>query len=442
MKKIVKLQLGILAFLLCNFSTSFGQQADTLHLSLDEAIQKAIDEGWESQIAKKDIEIAQAEYSSTAATYLPKITLSETGIFTTSPLQAFGILLNQEIVESSDFNPISLNDPDVATNFNTRLSVEQPIFNKDASLGRQASENQILAKQFMQKRVSQQISLQVKRVYYSLQLASESFLVIQKAIDAAKANEALTQKNLEQGLVQKADLMNAQLRVLSLENQLLDIKNQFHQNADQLKYFLNLPTKTTIKPSDPLRQPNPSALLSAELSEQRSDFKAQKFAIQAQEKILQSHKKGILPRLNAFGAFELNDNIPFGTGAGNWLLGFTLQWNIFNGYDRIAKIQKSKVELEKSELAYQQNFKQNQVELEKAKRQAKLMLQKLKTSELAINQSKEILRIRRDRYEQGLEKTNDILIAETQVAEKELAHLQNLYALNLAIFHLEFLQEK
>ena len=39
---------------------------------------------------------------------------------------------------------------------------------------------------------------------------------------------------------------------------------------------------------------------------------------------------------------------------------------------------------------------------------------------LAVEQSKEALRIRTNRFEQGLEKTSDLLISETKYLQKQL----------------------
>ncbi len=433
--------VGFLSLSLLRLSIQQGFAQEKVAYSLQEAIDQALGKGWETQKAQKDTEIAKADFARTKSTYLPQISLSETGVITNSPLQSFGILLNQSKVTQNDFNPNLLNSPEAITNFNTRLSVQQPIFNADGHYGRKAADAQVKAHQMMKQRTEQGTALQVKQAYFQLQLAQESQEVLKKAITAANANEELTKQNLEQGNVQNADLMSVQLRVFSLQNQLADAENQLQNATDFLVYLLNLPEGTQIIATEKLTENIGTEATMASLSTDRSDFQAQRYAIQAREQMLLSHKKGILPRLNAFGAFELNDNIPFGTGASNWLAGFQLQWDIFKGYDRIANTQKAKSELEKTALEYAQNLSQSQVELKKAQRSVQLASQKLSTTKLAVKQAEEALRIRQDRYEEGLEKTSDVLNAEAQVAEKQLEYLQNLYAQQMAIFYLEFLTE-
>ncbi|NJL12362.1 MAG: TolC family protein [Microscillaceae bacterium] len=426
---------------LCAFAQEPVPSEQTISLTLSEAIEQALRQGWDTRKAQKDTEIAQADFARTKATYLPQVSLSETGVFTNSPLQAFGILLNQEVVEQADFNPALLNDPELATNFNTRLSVQQPIFNAEGHYGRKATQAQVLARQMMKTRTEKGLALQVKQAYFQLHLAQESQTVLKKAIAAAEANEDLTRKNLEQGYVQHADLMLVQLRVLTLKNQLADAENQLANASDYLAYLLNLPAGSRIEATEKLIGTVSAVVATGEISEQRSDFQAQRYALQAREQMVLSYKKGLLPRLNAFGAFEFNDDIPFGPGASNWMAGFQLQWDIFKGYDRLANTQKAQAELDKARLEYEQSLAQSKVELDKARRNVQLAAQKLSTTELAVKQAEEALRIRRDRYEEGLEKTSDVLGAEAQVAEKELEYLQNLYAHRVATFYLEFLLE-
>ncbi len=433
--------VGFLGLGLLRLSTQQGFAQEKATYTLQEAIDQALSKSWDTQKAQKDTEIAQADFARTKSTYLPQVSLSETGVITNSPLQSFGILLNQSKVTQNDFNPNLLNSPDAITNFNTRLSVQQPIFNAEGFYGRKAAQIQVQAQEMMKQRTEQGIVLQVKQAYFQLQLAQESQEVLKKAIAAARANETLTKQNLEQGYVQNADLMAVQVRLLTLQNQLADAENQLQNANDFLAYLLNLPTETTLVATDKLTESTSVAAFSGDLTTERSDFKAQRYAIQAREQMLSANKKSILPQLNAFGAFEFNDDVPFGVGANNWLLGFQLQWDIFKGYDRIAKTQKASAELDKSRIEYDQNLAQSQVELKKAQRNLQLASQKLSTTKLAVKQAEEVLRIRQDRYEEGLEKTSDVLIAEAQVAEKQLEYLQNLYAQQMAIFYLEFLTE-
>jgi len=60
-------------------------------------------------------------------------------------------------------------------------------------------------------------------------------------------------------------------------------------------------------------------------------------------------------------------------------------------------------------------------------------------TELALEQSKEALRIRTNRFKEGLEKTTDLLSAETQYSQKLLEYFNTVFQHNYALAYLQFL---
>ena len=100
---------------------------------------------------------------------------------------------------------------------------------------------------------------------------------------------------------------------------------------------------------------------------------------------------------------------------------------------------KSKAELDKAEISLDQYKNQSQLEFNKVKRQLKDAENKLTLTNLALEQSKEALRIRTNRFKQGLEKTSDLLIAETQYLQKQLEYLQTAFNYNFTKAYVEFL---
>ena len=115
---------------------------------------------------------------------------------------------------------------------------------------------------------------------------------------------------------------------------------------------------------------------------------------------------------------------------------------ILKGTKRFGKAQKSKAEFEKSKLELEQYISQSNLELNKANRMMRDAENRLKLTELALQQSEESLRIRTNRFEQGLEKTSDLLMAETQYAQKQLEYYQTIFEYNYAHAYLNFLTKE
>ena len=160
----------------------------------------------------------------------------------------------------------------------------------------------------------------------------------------------------------------------------------------------------------------------SQVSMERSDIKAMGLASSAYENMHKADNMTFLPTLNAFGSYELYDDTIFQGGANGYVVGAQLSWTVLDGTKRFGKAQKSRAEYEKSKLQYEQYVSQSQLELNKVKRMFIDAENKLKLSKLAMEQSQESLRIRTNRFEEGLEKTSDLLMAETQFAQKQLEY--------------------
>jgi outer membrane protein TolC len=393
-------------------------------------------------VAEKSFQSAKADYRQSNAVFLPNINVSYTGISTTNPLMAFGSKLNQEILTVADFNPALLNDPAVTQNFATKIEIQQPIFNLDGLFGRQAANAKMDAFQLQTDRTKEYLELEVSKSYMQLQLAYKAAKVLEKANETAQGNLKLVENYFKSGMLQKTDLLNVQVRVNEIANQWQYAKSNVQNASDYLGFLLNEDmTGKTYKPAEALESTVEIENINTMLSDSRKDIQAMEKSSKAYQKMFQSSKFGFLPRLNAFGSYELYDSKFLGTAAKGYLIGAQLSWDIFDGYKTIGKSQKAKADFEKAVVETEQYKKQSQLELNKTNRQLLDAENKVNLSKLAFEQSQESYRILQNRFTQGLEKTTDLLMSETQVAQKELEHLQAVFEYNFTKQYLQFLTQ-
>lgn len=413
---------------------------DTLRISKNDLLQKVTENNLQIKVAEKSFQSAKADYRQSNALFLPNINVSHTGIVTTNPLMAFGSKLNQEILTASDFNPALLNNPDKTQNFATKIEVQQPLINLDGLYGRQAAKAKMDAFQLQTERTKEYLELEVSKAYMQLQLAYKAVKVLEKANATAQGNLKLVENYFKNGMLQKTDLLNVQVRVNEITNQLQYVKSNVQNASDYLAFLLNEDmTGKTYKPAEALDNAIAIESINTTLSDSRKDIQAMQKSAEAYQKMFQSSKFGFLPRLNAFGSYELYDQHVFQTSAKGYVVGAQLSWNVFDGYKNIGKTQKAKADFEKATVETEQYKKQSQLELNKTNRQLLDAENKVNLSQLAFEQSQEAYRIRQNRFTQGLEKTTDLLMAETQMAQKELEHLQAVFEYNFTKQYLQFL---
>jgi outer membrane protein TolC len=420
--------------------STIGYSQDTLTISKKDIWQKASDKNLQIKIANQDYKSAQADYRQSNSLFLPSISASQTAISTTNPLMAFGSKLNQEILTASDFNPDLLNNPEKTQNFATKFEVQQPLINVDGIYSRQAAKSKMEAFQLQTERTKEYLELNVSKAFMQLQLAYKAVKVLEKADKTGKANLKLVENYFKQGMLQKTDLLNVQIRVNEITNQLQYAKSNVQNASDYLGFLLNEDTTNKVfKPIEELDNTISIEVVNVQLSDNRKDIQAMSKSTEAYQKMLQSSKMNFFPRLNAFGSYELYDRTLFGTSAKGYLVGAQLSWSLFDGYKSIGKMEKAKADFQKSEIETQQYKAQSQLDLNKTNRQLKDAENKVNLSKLAFEQSQEAYRIRQNRFTQGLEKTTDLLQSETQMIQKELEHLQSVFEYNFTKQYLQFL---
>jgi len=413
---------------------------DTISISKNDLMQKVTDKNLELKIAESTFNAAKADYNASNSLFLPNINMSYTGISTTNPLMAFGSKLNQEILTQADFNPVLLNDPKVTQNFATKFEIQQPLINVDGIYGRKAAKATMEIYQLKTERTKEYLELEVSKAYMQLQLSYKTVTVLEKAYLTAKANLKLVENYFKQGMLQKTDLLNVQVRVNEISNQLQYAKSNVQNASDYLGFLLNEDMNgKTYKPLESLENVIEIEAINTQLSENRKDIQAMNKSSEAYEKMMQMNKMNFLPRLNAFGSYELYDDTFLGTAAKGYIVGAQLSWNVFDGYKSIGKYDKAKADFKKAEVETEQYKKQSQIELNKTNRQLSDAENKVSLSQLAFEQSQEAFRIRQNRFTQGLEKTTDLLQAETQMIQKELEHLQSVFEYNFTKQYLVFL---
>ncbi len=408
-------------------------------ISLDEVLVKVEKNNYTIKISDQDYQATKADFNQTNSIFLPNISISHTAIATTNPLMAFGSKLNQEILTQADFNPALLNDPNEIKNFATKIEIQQPIFNADGLFMRKAAKAKMNAVELQSDRTKDYIKLEVVKVYMQLQVAYKAVEVLEKAKEAALENKKIADNNFKQGYMQKADILSVEVHMTEVENQLLSAKSSVQNASDNLKFLMGEQNELVLKPSTELKAELDLAIYNENLSQNRADIDAMQQSTEAYNNMHKANKMGYLPSLNAFGSYEMYDNQLFGTDAKGYLVGAQLSWNVFDGYKRIGKIQKSKAELDKSEIVLEQYKNQSNLDYNMAKRQLKDAENKLMLTSLASEQSKEALRIRTNRFEQGLEKTSDLLISETQYMQKQLEYLQTVFNYNFTKAYVAFL---
>jgi len=429
----------ILILLFTTCSEVFSQEI--IPISKTDLGIKLIDNNLQVKMAKKEAELAQAELLGTRAMYLPNVTASYTFTNTNNPLMAFGSRLNQERITMMDFNPDNLNSPKSISNFGTKIEVQQPIINMDAVYQKKAGQIKADVLNIKTERTKEYVQFELKKAYMMLQLAYKMKETLENAKETTLANKKVIDNYFKNGMIQKSEVLYVDVRISEIESQIQTAKSNIRNASDYLYFILDENSDNKVlKPTESLQYTEYIIDSNLKLNDNRKDLQAYQKSLEAYDWMIKSSKAKFLPKLSAFGSFEMYDNKAAQFNANGYLAGIQLSWNVFDGLKAKSEQEKCKAERSKAETEIEQYTKQSQLELNKASRQIEDAQSKVSFTKQAWEQSKEAYRIRKNRYDQGLEKSADLLSAETLMSQKELEYQQAVFEYNVAWEYLMFLR--
>jgi outer membrane protein TolC len=404
---------------------------DTTTLALNQAIAAALKNNKTARIAELNEDIARANYRQMNAVFLPQVSLSYTAMTTNDPLNSFGYKLEQRSITQNDFSPTLLNHPSGTRDVMTKLEVQQPLLNADLVYARKGAEKQVQAYRYQSQRTTEYLTFEVQKAWLQLQLAYNAVTVLEEARKTASSVYKFTNDHYKQGLIQKSDVLNAQVHLTGVESNLSKAKSNINNASDYLSVLMG--AKTGIVYTI-VEQPLPDLSVAdtmMKVADNRADFMAMQKAIEGSDMMLKSNQMSFLPKLNAFGNYQYNDSRLAAFGANSYLVGVQLSWDIFKGNARKSKIDAQRLERDKLTEQLAQQKQQGQMELNKAIRDLSDTRFEISRDQAAVDQAAESMRILQNRYQQGLINATDLLMAETQLTQQKFALAQAEF--NLAV---------
>ncbi len=423
----------ILTFTLMNLAFVSAEEID-----LRRVLEDALKNNLEIRASLRDLRSAELEYKAAKYAHFPRIKIEEIYTRTDLPAYAFMSKLNQERITSSDFNPSKLNNPSAINNFETKLSAEIPIWlgGKLQAYERASKENlESVKAEFNRKK--EEIVQQTYHAYANTVLAREAIKVSKQALEDAKEHVSLAESMHRAGVALLSDVLRAKVYLSKAQEMLTQSEN----NYKVAKKALELVTNTNygefdVKPFEACPSVDFSQLRSRAV-QNREDIRSLSLKISSMKEASKAVLADNLPQIYAFGSYSINSkSSPFGADGKGYTVGIGLSWSFDTGlstYNRyLAQKEKAKAMEERLSLLI------NSVDLELRKSYADYenAMQAIESAKSRIEQSKEVLRVMKERYKVGLARMVDILDAQTELDKARLEYVQALSECHKAYINL------
>jgi outer membrane protein len=424
----------VLVILLTLVAAEYSYAAETL--TIGQAVETAIKKNPGLRAADAQVEAADAGLTRSTSAFLPKVNISETWSRSDNPLMVLGTKLNQEILTPADFNPSVINNPEPLSNYNTRLSVVQPIFNGGKEyLGREQAKLAKDASIQDRERARQETVYNVIKAYYGVLLAKEYNRVALQSLETSEANVKLAEARYKAGAVLQSDLLRAKVQYAEVKEMVTRSDNGIRLAAAGLNFAMGVPQSSEFEIAGALEQQELGADVDAVVGDalnKRPDLMAMDLNRKNAEKSVRQANTDYLPSLNLMGQADWNSDRFAGDNAKSWTVMAVLQWNIFDGLATRSRVKEAVATSSRMKSLEEQTRESVQLQARQAFYNVKASLDRIAATASSVQEAEEGLRIVQKRYETGMTTFVDVLGAESALIRARTNALQALYDNNIS----------
>lgn len=404
-------KIVLLAFFLIAFTKNQAQEKKLLDLK--EAIQIAITNSDATTLAKTKVETSQLELDNTKNNSYPSLNASGQYLRLSNANVDSNLQSNNSSSEPS--KPLKVDQLLLG-----QLNATLPVFNGfKLKNSIKTSESLFQSEKFTEKHSKEKIGLEVVELFSSLYKAQQMTLIIEENLKTAEQRVKDFTAMEENGLIARNDLLKAQLQVSTIELALEDSKKNTAVTNYKLITLLKLPENTEVE-IDIEAIKKELTNNQKEFLGERNDLKALEFKKSASENQIKVAKGNYYPSLSlsaGYIAFDLN-NVLTVTNAMNFGVGFSYDIAAIFKNKKQVKLAQSKAK--ETEIAI--SLLQNQIneEIFQAKENYALSLKQSLVYEKAVVQATENYRIVKDKYDNTLANTNDLLEADFEALQAKI----------------------
>lgn len=483
-------------------SDAYAQESvetDTLRLTLEQAVQLALVENYSLRSSRLDIENAAHQIREAWGSVYPQVSASSgftRSIVTANPFagsdagglfESFGaldwVVYNENVrqgehpgkdeisfqeylqerqqgLEDAGISPGDQENPfGVDNQINNSLNITQTLFNGSAFAAIRGAESLRNLNEYNLQRQNQITIDEVRSAFYGALLSRQQTDVVRSSVERTSETLKETRRLVEQGVVSRQNQLSAEVELVNLETELLEVENQAEMATKSINMLLGIPVEQPIVLAGELDMIDiPDIDLSVEEAyltalDQRPDLDQAESAVELSEIESQITRSSYLPVVNAFadlsylgsvpddrGQILTDPDDPFAFSSGptrgffadpywnpNVSVGIQLSWSIFTGGQNRARGQQSQIAIRQSELNYEQLQNSVRLEINQALRQLRASERRVESQERNIEQAQQNYDFAVSRLREGVGSNLEERQASSLLDQSQLGYLSAVY---------------
>ena len=417
----------IVTFIL--FQTGFSQEQPS-SLSLQEAIDYALENNRSSINATRDIDAAKQQKWETTATGLPQISAS---VDYQNYLKQQVSVIPAEFLggQEGEFAEVVFSTKQSVTAFAT---LSQKIFDGSYIVGLQSAKVYLEISKNAKVKTDLEVRKAVIEAYGNVLLAEESIAILERNIEVLEKNLYETNKIFENGLEEEESVEQLKITLSGVKSSLSNTNRLKKLAYQMLNFTLGLDVHDTLALTDNLETltENNISLNILDIEENPEstiDYLIASNDAEAKSLLLKLEKSKALPTLNAFingGYSGYGDEFNFTKKSQDWfgssLFGVSLDIPIFSSGMRNASTQRAQINLEKAETELTETEQRIKLEIASAKSDYQFAIEDYDNKKENLELAERIETKNQTKFFEGIGSSFELRQAQTQLyaAQQEL----------------------
>lgn len=422
--------MWVVMMLLPSLVLTSAKAQDTLVLDIGKALEIALSENPTVKVANKEIQKKKYAQKGSYAALFPQVSFAAD----------YNRTLKKQVMYMDGFDMGSTEIPGMEdmpnmdegievgrdNNWNLGFNASMPIVN--AALWKSLSISAVDVELAIEQARSSKIAMvnQVKKGYYGVLLANDSYRVFKESYDNAMENYLDIKRKFEQGTVAEYDLIRANVTVKNSEPNMLQAENALVLAKWQLKALLGMDLDINIECEGQLTDFEKDLFgdfLSTDTTlANNTDLKQMDLQAKQLDKTLTMQKFDYLPTLSLTGLYQwtaMNNDFKFKDYMWNpySMVGVTLSIPIFSGGSKFYKIKQTRNSLEQLSLQREDTQRNLQLAIKQYIDNMNTCVKRFDASQKGVEQAERGYMISQKRYDTGagtLLEMNDSELALTQ----------------------------
>ena len=396
------------------FGVTSAQAQQTTTLSLKEAVNIALSKSDEVNLANAKTATKSFETQSVKMNQYPDFKISGQYMRLTSA----DINLSSTENTTENTSAEKKESPKVNQLLLGQANLTMPIFSGfKLKHSIAASENLYRAEVAQANRTKEETAMKVVQYYADLYKAQKSVELLKESLKSSQQRVTDFTAMEKNGIIARNDLLKAQLQVSKIQLSLDDSE----KNVRLIRYYLNTLLKLDANTAIEVRTDNIDTNLftygvktEADALQSRNDLKALHFTEQANKENIKIAKSGYYPSVSLTGGYIALDlqNVVRVENAMN--VGLGLSYNLSSLFKNGKEVKAAKSRA--LEVQQQQAMLSDAIKMQivQAREGYELSLKQDRVYSEAVAQADENYRIVKDKYDNGLSDTNDLLEADVE----------------------------